>query len=1685
MPTQLAGAKASLSLLFRNATEASFTAHQVDLELLLADTKAYFKSVSRGRETSFNGKLGWSPPSLQNPSQLFTEQTLGKYASKQVADWKLALTPRENHWDRRVDVETPLTKPGLYVVTVAFNDQKQSTRCLVWIQNTAIDRKPLDNKTLYFVANAEDGKPLANVNVELFGYRGSQNQQNRGPIYEVKSFAKKTDANGQLVLTQEEAGSDYQWIVVARDKDRFASLGMEWIGYQVFQRQLLEQVKAYGVSDRPVYRPGDTIKGKLWLARATYNPEVPSVPLANESFVFRLIDPQGTSLVEKTIKTDKYGGFEWEYAETKSAKLGIYTVQVMGTNGQWVQSEQRIRIEEYRKPEFEVFVNAPEEPVALGETIRATIKAKYYFGSPVTDATAVIRVQRSAFTDEFYPRAPFDWCYGPGYWWFAYDYDWYPGWSRWIGCVRPSPWWIPNFGAEPPELVLEREVKLDASGEAKIEIDTAIAKAFQADQDHRYSISVEVRDASRRTIDASGQVIAARQPFKIYSWLDRGYYRVNDAIQANFHARTSGGKNVQGKGKLELFRITYDAERQPQEQLVQAWDVATNEEGTLQHVLKAGQGGQYRLRLKLTDAANHEIEGAYVFTVRGERDKAADFRFDKIELVPDRQHYKPGQKVALQINADRENATVLLFVKPENGVYPAPQMIKLEGRSKIVEIPIGQADQPNFFVEAMTVYEGRVHHATREILVPPESRMLQVTTKLDKSEYRPGDEASVDVQVTDPTGEPVVGSTVVAVYDRSVEAIGGDVLPGDIRAFFWKWRKSHYAQSMDNLRWVYYSIGIQGIVPWVPLGIFGDSLADDADNLDRFKRKDNVAKGVMRFRSGGPGGMPGGPYGGGMAEGMAMSMARGSMGGMGGADAKMAMNAAPAMDAAPMADMAGSGGGGGGAIAAAPAKVRKDFADTAFWVGNITTNAEGRANLRFKMPENLTSWKVRTWVMGDSVRVGSSEEDTVTRKNLLVRLQMPRFLVERDQVTMTSLVNNDLDQEVAVQVRLEIDGQTQLKLADGESIVKEVRVASHGQARVDWKCIALAEGEVIVRTVAESALESDAMQLKLPILVHGFLKTDSLAGTVRPDQAMSFGTIRIPESRRVEQSRLVVRLSPSLAASMIDALPYMVDYPYGCTEQTLNRFLPTVITQRVLQQMNVDLASLAKKRSNLNAQELGGPEDRRKQWKRFDRNPVYDEQEVIKMVEEGLRKLTEMQNGDGGWGWFSGVGEQSWPHTTAVVVRGLLVAQKNDCPIVPDVLDRGLAWLEQYQAGELQKIKNAATSTEPYKSKPDNLDALVFHILVDAGRVNSEMQTVLYDNRLGLSVYSKALLAIATHRAGNAEQTSMLRRNIEQFLEEDAENETAWLRDQSSWWYWYGSEIEAAATYLKLLAVVEPNGRVAPRLVKYLFEQPQACDLLVEHSRYGACHRSVCRLHESDRRNARQCDRRSLSWEARLGSVEFTPENMFEVDNTITIAGNAVPAGEHRLEVRRQGSGPIYWNAYSTNFTTEEEIAAAGLEVKVDRKYYLMKPVKKDLTLAGDRGQIVEAQRSGFERTEIVDLTAVPSGSMVEVELLVTSKNDYEYILLEDFKAASLEPTDVQSGYQWNGGLSIYREFRDQKVSFFLRALPQGTHSIRYRLRAEAPGTYTALPTVAQGMYAPELVGSSTDFDVRIEEEVE
>lgn len=1686
VPSQLAGEPAKLSLLFRNAEEIQFVAYKVDLEKILADTKAYYRDFALNRSRPFGGDKNIMPPSLNAPVNLFVKKELDKYLLGKVADWKEAVQPRENHWDRRIEVETPLEQAGLYVVDAIVGkdvagQKSQTVRCMVWIQDAFLVRKPLKEEYLFQFVDAATGEGIAGANLECFGFnRDRIPGQNRLRQPAFKNFAVNTDQQG--FAKTELLGSSWNWLTVARTKNgKIAVLGLERLWRPDDQTQTYERLKAYGVSDRPVYRPGDTIKAKFWLARPTYGDAAP-IQIANKNVSIGMIDPAGNQVMEKNLVTDAYGGCDFEFELPASATLGSYGFQFnsqLGLDSLRFESSLRFRVEEYRKPEFEVNILSPSTPVALGETFEAVVQAKYYFGAPVTDASVTVRVQRSTYRESYYPVAPYDWCYEPGYWWFNQDYNWYPGFRNWCGCFAPSTNWMLNswrgrWGMDPPELILEQQVQLDSSGEAKIAIDTALAKQIYGDEDHRYTITTEVRDASRRTITAEGSVIAAREAFKIYSWTDRGFYRVGDRMVANFQARVLDGTPIQAKGTLDLLRIQYDADAKPIERVVETLEVATDAEGNLTQIFSADRAGQYRLRLRLTDDQGHRVEGGYIVTVRGDGVTGDDFRYNALELIPDRASYQPGDMVRLQISANRDDARVALFIRPVAGVYTEPRMIQLTAKSSVVEIPVVATDQPNFFVEAYTVYDGKLHQQVKQIIVPPKDRVLDVELKANKKSYLPGEEAKVELTVRDPDGNPVAGSCLLAVYDRSLEQIAGDVLPTDIREFFWKWQRNHYIHSTSNASHRGYPIAITNEVPWRFLGIFGSTLADDADAMQG--GDDNAMLGAFDGAEemiiadapmeaagigGGMGGMGGGM--GGMAEGMAMT--------------GRAMMAAPTssrgMDMESTADAGGQ-----------PPAVRKDFADSACWVANIETDATGKATVTFKMPENLTSWKLRSWAMTDRLQVGSSAIEAETRKPLLVRLQTPRFLVERDEIVISSLVNNDTRQATSVSVALEIDGETQMEFAANVQPIQTVMVEAGGQARVDWRMIARAEGKVTLRTIARSDVGSDAMQLEVPILLNGILKTESFAGTVRSGVNSSTAKINIPVERRVEQSKLTVRLSPSLAASMIDALPYLASYPYGCTEQTLNRFLPTVITQRVLEEMQIDLAKLAdKRRANLNAQELGSPALRKAQWRRFDREAVFDKALVDDMVASGVQRLTDMQLSDGGWGWFSGEREYSSPHTTATVVRGLLVARENGVAIVPEVLDQGVVWLQKHQAAELQALKDWKVKRVSHKTSVNDTDALVFHVLNLAGIDNAsmnEMLRFLYEQRQDLSVYGKALVAWATFKRGDVEKTDMLRQNMEQFLIQDAENETAFLDNRASWWYWYGSEIEANAIYLKLLAAQDQKGVTAPRVVKYLLNNRK-------HATYWKSTRDTALVIEAFADYLRATGELAAEMKTevfldgkRLGQVEFTAENLFEVNNTIEISGNAVPAGEQTLEIRRTGPGNLYWNAYSTNFTLEEEITPAGLEVKIERRYYRVDPKQGELLLPGKRGAAVDAKRAIGERIPLEDLDELESGSLVEVELLVQSKNDYEYLIIEDRKAASLETIENQSGYFYSAGLKIYRELRDQHVALCIRRLPKGNYSIRYQMRSEAPGVFTALPATISGMYAPELVGNSADFDLQI-----
>lgn len=1678
--TQPAGQGVEVAFRFRNAESVELSAQTIDVQRLLADIKAYLKSNP--------SKIDGNRVNLNNLGYQILHQDREKYLGEQVASWKQELDPAELHFDRQTMLTTPLQNAGAYFVTAKVAGGN-TCHIVLWVADTAIVRKPLDKQWMYYVADAATGKPIEGATLELFGYRPRRvgNQPNKF-VVETSNFAVKTDANGMATvavdpthqgdeikdnrLADNRLDQELQWLATATTENgRLAYLGFSGIWFPSHHDASHDRTSAYVVTDRPVYRPEQTVQFKAWIGRARYDSPLDTSEFAHKAFRVEIYDPKREKVLTETMTAGAYGGIGGEYTLPAGAALGQYQIVIEG------QGQGGFRVEEYKKPEFEVTVAAPEDPVALGEKFKATVRANYYFGSPVSSGTVKYKVTRTARTTQWYPPSPWDWLYGPGYWWFESDRSWYPGWERW-GCFAPRPSWFPQPQG-PPEVVAEGEAALDDEGKFQIEIDTALARELHGDSDHNYAITAEVVDASRRTIVGSGNVLVARRAMEVFVWPDRGHYRVEDTVTANVAVRRPDGKPIVGSGKMRLLKLDYPSTEpgegalaEPKETEVRQWELATGADGMAELQIKASEAGQFRLAYTFTDKDDRTYEGACLLTIAGEGFDGSEFRFSDLELTPDKKHYAPGETVRLRVSTNRTGGSVLLFVRAASGAYPQPRLLRLDGKTTVFDVNVLSGDAPNFFIEAVTISGAEVHTAVREIAVPPAKRLVNLEVLPSAKAYLPGQEATVKLRLTDAEDKPLSGETVIAVYDKSLEYIAGGSNVGDLREHFWKWRRNHYPRTETSLSRSTGNLVPPQTIGMSQLGLFGYVLPLRAETVEQdhlyLKRRSDMSRRLGR----------GGGFGGGgrISFGMEMQMADGV--------AMPLSSVAPAMQ---MSEESGGGSFGGESELVAPT-IRENFADTAFWAAAVETGADGIAEVKFTMPENLTAWEVRVWGMGHGTRVGEGSAEIVTRKNLLVRLQTPRFLVERDEVVISANVHNYLDSEKQVVVRLEMDGKS---LQAPSQLEKTITVPAGEDRRVDWRLKAVLEGEATLRAIAQTDEESDAMQLQIPVEVHGFEQVESFTGVIGREGRSEAFEFTIPNKRRPEATQLVVRYTPTLAGAMLDAVPYLIDYPHGCTEQTLNRFLPAVITQRTLARMGIDLEAFAKQPVNEdNTDQVPQPA-----WQRLAENPVFDQAELDKVVRAGAGRLQDMQLSDGGWGWFSGFGERSSAHTTATVLRGLLVARENDVAIVPGVIERGVEWLTAHQAEQLRRLANwNATGEKIDKQKPakryaDNLDTLVHLVLTQAGKPNAKMRERLFKDRQQLPPYALAMLGVALHVENEAKSADALQeklervvRNLQQYVVTDDENQTAFLNLPGGyWWYWYGSEFEAHAYFLKLLAATEPESRVASGLVKYLLANRK-------HSTYWNSTRDTALVIEAmaDYLQATGEGRPDLEVQVwldgeRRKEVTIMPDKVLQFDGTYSIGGLSLEPGRHTLELRKRGSGRLYWSASLANFTMEDDLRSAGLDVRVERKLFKLTPQTTKELAAGSRGQVVRQRGEKMQRTAITNLASVQSGDLVEVELTLRSKNDYEYLLITDPKAAGFEPVDVRSGYTENE-LGAYVEYRDKSVNLFLRQLARGERSVSYRLRAETPGQFAALPTVIEAMYAPELRGNSDEIRVNVKE---
>ena len=660
---------------------------------------------------------------------------------------------------------------------------------MLWLADTAIVRKPMPDKSFYYVADAVTGAPIAKANVEFFGYR--QRHIDGNNYTDRHQELRRTDRRerpGVAAAARRQEGRqrrEFQWIATATTPDgRLAYLGFHNVWRAEYHDAQYNEVKTFAITDRPVYRPGQTVEFKFWIRQAQYDLEDKS-PFAHQSFAVEIHNPKGEKVYSETLTSDNYGGIAGKFELPADATLGQYQLMVVNRGG------GTFRVEEYKKPEFEVTVEAPTEPVMLGEKITATIRAKYYFGSPVTEATVKYKVLRSEHT-------------------------------RPLVSARPV-----GLALRPRLLVVRVRLRL-VSGLARLGLPAAGAVVVLAADARRRKSSPSAkcrsaptaRSKSRSTRRSPKRCIPTRTiatRFKPKSSTNRGA-RSSAAAKcsspasrskcspgstaattasatrstASFAARRLDGKPVEGTGKLRLLKITYgDSAR------AQARSKPKSAPGTWPPTPKAAPRFSSRPPKRASTACRiasptrpaTKSKAATCSRSSAKASTAASSASTTWRSCPTSASTRPTTKFSCRSTRTASARRCCCSCGRRTACICRRKCCGSPARARVVEVGVDAKGHAQLLRRGGHHRRRQVHTEVREIHVPPAKRILNVEVVPSADAYKPGQHAKVTLKLTDEAGKPFVGSTVLSIFDKSLEYISGGSNVADIKEFFWKWRR--------------------------------------------------------------------------------------------------------------------------------------------------------------------------------------------------------------------------------------------------------------------------------------------------------------------------------------------------------------------------------------------------------------------------------------------------------------------------------------------------------------------------------------------------------------------------------------------------------------------------------------------------------------------------------------------------------------------------------------------------------------------------------------------------------------------------------------------------------------------------------------------------------------------------------
>ena len=1601
---------------------------------------------------------------------------------KAIHSWTSNLKNENDYHQHSTEIALPKLENGRYFIFGQVqNDSKTYAFKEIQVTDIAYLQKENQGNVTYQIFDRNNGKPIAGANIALSyikNYQGNYNTETHtSDVNGEFNISKERFNRSQIKLSIKSKGEEAQFEDLYIN--RYHSNGNNGPKYPIY--------KAFLFTDRSIYRPSQTLYFKgIVMTTNKDNSEV----LSGKSITVTLYNTNGENIKTLALQTNDFGSVSGEFIIPNNGLTGNFSIRLQGSNS--INAYHSFSVEEYKRPKFEAEFTPVSETYKVNDIVTVKGHALAYAGSNITDAKVIYRVHRNVQ---------------------------YPHWYY---------WYRPAFNSEPQEIT-HGEMTTDADGNFEIKFkaipDSSVDKSSLPV--FSYEVTADITDINGETRSATANVNVGYHALTASIMVDNALDKDEKKHSITIDTKNLNGQFVAAKGTIKIYKLRapnsvlklrswnapdyqvftkeefkalfpneaytdeHDSRYWEKGPLVysEIFDTGLSKEIDLRRI-KRWESGKYRIILESKDRFGQTVKDEAQTMLYSNEDKTiADKQL--FNFSTNKSRYTTTETVALTLGSSANDLFVTVEIEKNHKII-SKQIIALNDTKKTIQIPINAQDLGGFTVHYSYAFKNSFKHGKINIAVPYPKTDLEIETLTFRDKLQPGTDETWNFKIKGPKGDQVAAELLASMYDASLD---------QFKPHTWRFnpiKQSIYYSSyrlnpgksflinffrVENIR---RNNGTYGIQNYDQLNLFGLNFgygriqylqrsSPGASMMVEDEEVMMVMEDGIEMKSEAP-----------------VELLQGQAAGLNVETGNSGINQPEPQEKQNFSDV----------------KIRKNLQETAFFFPQLQTDTEGHLSFSFTTPEALTKWKLQLLAHTKSLESATTSLETVTQKELMVIPNAPRFLREGDQISISSKIANLTGKSLAGIARLELFNAISGENITNKLVVERSRndngtstslsdqsftVSAKGNTSVTWNLDIPYDVDAIqYKVIAKAGDFSDGEQNALPVLSNRMLVTETLPMWIRSNETKTFTLDKLAttQSTTLKHHKLTLEMTSNPAWYAVQALPYLMEYPYECNEQTFSRYYANALASHIAnsnpriqdvfnQWKNTDaLLSNLEKNQELKSiliQEtpwLRDAQSETEQKKRiallFDLNKMNNE------LTSAKRKLKNGQMANGAWSWFNGGRPNRYITQHIITGFGHLDKLNVTSTTLSDQEEMTNKAIQYLDAEFVQEYKDIRKYNATIDLSKDHLSYTQLHYLYmrsffpqikkskQVQDITDYYQTQIQKYWLSRSLYAKGLMALVVDRMDDKTTSEKILKSLRETSITSEELGMYWKENTSSW-HWYQAPIETHALLIEAFSEIENDTATIDNLKIWLLKNKQTNRWKTTKATTEAVYALL--LQGSDWLSV--TDMVTVV----IGGQQIDPSKLEDVKveagtgyyKTSWSSSDITPEMA-TVNITKTGKGIAWGSLYWQYFEDLDKITSAETPLKLKKKLF-----KKTNTDTGE------------EITEITSETKLNVGDLVRVRIELRSDRAMEFIHMKDMRAAGLEPVNVLSQYKWQDGLGYYESTKDASTNFFFDYLPKGVYVFEYDLRVNNAGHMSNGITTIQSMYAPEFSSHSEGVKINVE----